>query len=100
MKNIKFTYVFSLADDLELPLFVGDTIEEIQAFSGFNWAMLQRAMLRNSVIAGRYRLRRVDIRDPEEKFNFEDYRNYCKSANLKESSFDSLRRYRQYCFGC
>lgn len=100
MKDIKFTYVFTLADDLELPLVVTDTLEEMVGFTGFNFSCLFKACSRNSVIANRYRLRKVDIRDPEEKFNFEDYKSYCKSAGLNESSFNSLQRYRQYCFGC
>lgn len=98
MKN-SFVYMFALADEYELPLMVADTIDEIADAFGFSWDCLQRACLRNSVVSGAYRIRKVDIREPEEIFNFLEYRKFCKKNNIKEGYPASLKRFRCECFG-
>lgn len=100
MKEIKYTYVFVENDGLELPIFIADTLMEISNLTGFNLGCLYYAVLRNSLIAGKYRIRKVDFRDPDEKFNnITDYLTFCKKENIKSNDFKSLQRYRQYCFG-
>ena len=100
MKEIKCTYVFVKSDELELPIAVADTLDEIVGLTGFNWSLLQRACLRNSLIAGKYRIRKVDIREDEQKFNdVSDYKKFCVLEAIPENDFKSLQRYRQYCFG-
>lgn len=100
MKEIKNVYVLVNNDDLELPLLVCDTLEEIFKSTGFNVSTLFMAIQRNSVIAGKYRLRKVDICEPEDKFNdVKGYIAFCKQECIKPTYFTSLVRYRQYCYG-
>lgn len=100
MKQVKSTYVFISNDELELPIVVADTLEEIALLTGFNWLCLQRACLRNSLIAGQYRIKKVDIRDDEDRFNdLFDYKKFCLKENIPENNFKSLQRYRQYVYG-
>lgn len=99
MKNTNYVYLLVKNDDLELPIFVADTLEELSNMSDIPFMTLYQACVRNSVIQTRYRVRHVDIRDPEERFLFKDYKDFCKQNNLKESKFSSLQRFRAYCYG-
>ena len=98
MKN-KFVYVFAFADEYELPLMVADTLDEVSKEFNFSWACLQRALLRNSLIAGMYKIRRVDIMEPKDKFNdFEEYKLFCSEHGLRENNSKSLYLFKEFCF--
>ena len=51
------------------------------------------------MIAGQFRVRKVDTRDPEEKFSWEEYKVFCDKEGIKQSHFKSLQRFRNECFG-
>ena len=99
MKKNYYEYLFVKADELELPMLIADSLEELSILSGFNFDCLWKAICRNSIIAGQFRVRKVDIRDPEEKFSWEEYKVFCKREGLKESYFKSLQQFRNECFG-
>jgi len=94
-----YVYLFVEANDLELPMIVTDTLEEMSEMSGYNLKTLYSACERNSLINGKFRIRKVDVRDPEEKFDFEEYKKFCKDNNLKVSDFKNLQRFRQQSYG-
>lgn len=94
-----FVYVLTRDDTLELPLIVEDTLEEISKKFNISFWILFRHCADNSVIKGGYRIRKVDIRDPLEKFTFDDYDRFCIENLLKKTDFKSLQRFRQTCFG-
>lgn len=94
-KEVKFIYILVSADKYEFPRAVGDTIEDISRQSNLSWECLQRAFLRNSLIAGKYWLRRVNAKDLE--FNFADYSEFCKTEGLKPGHAKSLQKFREYC---
>ena len=99
MKNKNYVYVLTKNDDLELPMIVADTIEEISILSKIPYFILYRHCRNNRSIFNQYRIREIDIRDPEEKFVFEEYNNFCLKENLSPSHFKSLMRFRRECFG-
>lgn len=99
MKNKNCVYIFVTADEYELPIAIADTLEEISELVGYRFGLLYQALKRNSVINCKYRIREVDIRDPEEKFIFEEYNKFCLKENLSPSNFKNLMRFRRECFG-
>lgn len=94
-KESQYFYILVTADEYEFIKYVGDTIEAISLQSSFTWDCLQRAFLRNSVIAGKYRILRVN--DKKLEFDFEDYHDFCKTENLKPGHAKSLQRFKEYC---
>ncbi len=99
MKSKNCVYLLTTNDNLELPVFVADTLDEISKKFNIPYFVLYRHCERNVPIANKYRIRQVDIREPFERFLFKDYKDFCKQNNLKESKFSSLQRFRAYCYG-
>lgn len=100
MRVVKNVYVFIKSDELELPIAVADTLEEIELLTGFNWYLLQKACLRNSLIAGQFRIKKIDIREDIDRFNdISDYKKFCQTENIAENKFSSLQKYRQFIYG-
>lgn len=99
MKKNYFEYIFVKADEFELPMMSADTLEKLSSMCGYNFDCLCKAVKRNSLIAGQFRVRKVDIRDPEEKFSWEEYKVFCEKEGLKQGYFKSLQRFRNECFG-
>lgn len=98
MKNKGFLYVLTNDDVLELPQIVTDTLDEMSKLSGIPFFILYRHCLSNRPIMKMYRIRKVDIRDPEEKFSFDDYDKFCKDYSLPMTNFKSLQLFRSYCY--
>ena len=96
----KSCYLLVTADKYELPVCVGDTIEELSCCTGLTWTSLQRGALRNSLIAGKYRIYKIDdVRSDEERFNdVSDYKQFCIKHNLRENNFKSLEAYHKYIY--
>lgn len=99
MKKNYYVYSLVTADKFEWSVASADTLEELSKISGYSFDCLYKACKRKSVINNMYRVRKIDIRDVGENFNFEEYKAYCKKHKLKESNFASLQQYRQFCYG-
>lgn len=99
MKDKNCVYIMTKNDDLELPMVVTDTLEEMSFLTGFSIWSLFRHLVKNSVINKKYRIRQVDVRDPEEKFQFDEYKKFCKKVGISPANFESLKRFRRDCFG-
>lgn len=102
MKNKlgKTVYVLCKNDELQLPIIVTDTLQEMSLFTGYAFTTLFQAYLRKSIIAKRYLLLKVNIEEPEDKFNnLEEYLRYCSVHNLKPNRLTTLDEYREVCFG-
>lgn len=97
--SCKIVYMLTNNDVLQLPLLVADSLEELSRLTGFNDSTLCLAISRNSVLSGRYLVKRIDIREPEEKFNFEDFYQFCSKNSIASTNFKSLQRFREDCFG-
>jgi len=97
MKN--YVYILTNNDEFEFPLLVADTLYEIANYTGLEFNCLFRACCRNSIISNLFKVYKVDIREPQEKFNdINTYREFCFKNNLKESNFNSLILFKKYCF--
>ena len=64
----------------------------------FKISTLYWAVVHGAVISNKYKIYLVDVRDPEEKFDFVEYRKFCERNNLKEGYPSSLDKFRQECF--
>ena len=96
--QVGFVYMVVTADKYELPVMVCDSLAELVSMSGFNIDSIKSAILRGSVIDNKYKIYRVDIREPEEKFNEKEYKKFCQFFNLAEQNFKSIQLFREYCF--
>ncbi len=99
MRNKNCVYILTKNDNLELPMIVADTLEEISVLYNIPICTLYRHCISNRPICDKYRVRMVDIRDPEEKFVFDEYNRFCLKENLVPSNFKNLMRFRRECFG-
>ncbi len=97
--SCKKVYELVTADKYELPICVADSLDEMSMMTGFNFNTLYSAFAKSSLIAKKYRLYSVDVRDPIEKFNFNDYKVFCRSKALRECDFNSLEQYKRQCYG-
>lgn len=100
MKKGNYVYQLVTADVYEFMVYQTDTLEEMCKLTGFDINALKKALNRNSVISGYYKLYKIDIRDPEEKFcDVDTYKKFCLSNKFDENLAESLIAYRKYCFG-
>ncbi|MBE5741199.1 MAG: hypothetical protein E7351_01535 [Clostridiales bacterium] len=93
-----YVYLLVTADKFELPLMVAETFAELTEMTGLQYTTLRSALIRNSVIDGRYRIIKVDTREPEERFTKSDFVEYCREKNLEETDFDSFKAFMEFCF--
>ena len=98
MKKNNFIYELVTNDIYEFPVFFADTMLEMAQLTGFNVDRLTSALRRDTAIDG-YKIYRVDMREPEEKFTLKEYKLFCKKNNLKEGHFSSIKAFRKYCYG-
>ena len=97
--NEKDVYLLYTNDYLQLPVCVTDTLEEMSKLVHYPFFTLYKALKRNSVIGGVYRIEKVDIFEKEDMFNFKDYLKYCLEKDIKPSNFVSLDEFRRFCYG-
>ena len=93
--------VFILYEDdrLKLPIYVADSLLELAEISGIYIKYLTDSYLRGSLCLHKYKVEKVDIREPADKFTEEEYKKYCKSEKLSVGSFSSLKSFAKYCYG-
>lgn len=94
-----YLYVFYQNDKYQLPLLVTDNLKDMANMLGYSYDTLVHALYRDSIIANLYKVERVDIREPEDKFNYFEYLEYCKLNGLIPSRMTSLDKYRNQCYG-
>ena len=94
MKKHEWNYELVTADRFEQVLASADTMEGLAKAIRIERSALAHALERKSLIAGRYRIIRVDSKDLG--FNVDDYHKFCKTENLKPGYATSLQRFREY----
>lgn len=93
-----YVYLLVTADKFELPVLESETIQEMSEMSGYNINSLKSALKSDSIVDLKYKLIKVDIREPEEMFTEEEYIKYCKANKLDIKSFDSIIKFKDYCY--
>ena len=93
------TYVLITADEYELPVVIADTLEDLSNGLDLSYFSCSKAFQRNSLILGKYRIKKVNLVEPQDKFNFIDYKKYCNDYGYSVSDFKSLNSFKNYCFG-
>lgn len=101
-QNMKVTcpyvYVLVTNDILELPVIVADSIKELASKLGISiWSCFKHES-RDSSIFGQYKIRKVDICEPQDKFNYLEYKKFCLDNKISQSDFKSLSRFKDYCY--
>ena len=96
MQKKKGCYVYEIvtADRYELPLCVADTLDELTKLTKIKKTSLCMALERRSTIAGNCKIVKVFVKDMN--FNVDDYKEFCKTENLKPGYATSLEKFRQY----
>lgn len=94
MKKNEWNYELVTADRYEQVLASADTMEGLSKLVKIKRITLVQALERKSLIAGRYRVIRVNSRDLD--FDVEDYKEFCKTENLKPGYATSLQKFREY----
>lgn len=93
-----FVYLLVTADKFELPVMEADTIKELSEMTGYSQGTIKSAIFRASVLDNKFRIVKVDIREPEEMFTEKEYIKYCKENKLEVKSFDSIIKFKDYCY--
>ena len=94
MKKHEWNYELVTADRYEQVLASADTMEGLAKLVKIKRITLTQALERKSLIAGKYRVVRIDSRDFD--FDIDDYKKFCKSENLKPGYATSLQKFREY----
>lgn len=97
MKKNEWNYELVTADKYEQVLASADTMEGLSKLIHIKRITLAQALERKSLIAGRYRVVRVNSRDLD--FDFEDYNEFCKTENIKPGHASSIQRFKEYIGG-
>lgn len=92
-------YILCTADKLEYVVGLGTSFEELSIATGIPRLTLYSAYSRKSLVYYRYKVEKVNVVEPQDMFNVDDYNRYCKRNKLKPSSARSLEKFRQFCFG-
>lgn len=94
---MKKDYVYELvtADKYEMVLALAETMEDLANLVKINRKTLVSALSSRSLIAGQYRVVKVNTKNFE--FNFEDYLDFCSTGDLNPKSAKSLQRFKEYC---
>lgn len=95
----KYVYVLSKNDGYALPEFVADTLKELSEMTGFKFMTLYQALVRNSLINGKYLIEKVKIDNFDDVTSFDDYNTFCERMMLRKNRPVSLDLFRAYCFG-
>ena len=94
-----YVYMLYDSDKYCLPLVVADTIKELSEITNIPYWALEHSVYRGDLIDNRFKVERVDIREPEEKFNYTEYIAYCFKNNLCTNRFTSLEKFKKYVYG-
>ena len=97
--TIKDVYIIYQDDRLKLPIYVADTLVEMAKITGINLKMLSRALNDNKSFLNNLRVEKVDITEPEDKYNENTYKKFCKKHNLSVGSFSSHKMFAKECYG-
>lgn len=98
-KYNKFVYIIYQDDRLQLPIYVADSLSEMSELTGLHLKFLNRVLSGNETFLNNYKIEKVDIREPEEKFTETEYKKFCKKHNLQAGSFSSQKMFAKYCYG-
>ena len=96
--NSKFDYLLVTNDKYELPIMIECSLHKLAKASGYDVNVIKQAYYRNGVVDGCYRVRAVDIREPKDKFNLCEYKEFCKDNGLPLGNFSSIQKFAQECF--
>lgn len=97
-KDKNYIYELVQADKYEFPVLFADTLQELANLTGYKFDKLWSAYRRNATING-YRIYKVDLREPEEKFTLKEYKLFCEKNNLKLGRFSSIKAFHKWCYG-
>lgn len=93
-------YLLVTNDKYELPVSLGaDTLKELSKITGFSYYELLNSLYHNYLVSRKYKVIKVDIREPESRFDYEDYKKYCWTNQIPVDSFKSLEQFKKYCYG-
>ena len=99
MQDREYVFIIYEDDKLKLPMCVADSLSELARLTGFYYNELRNSYLENRHFNKKYKVEKIDIREPEEKFTFDEYKKFCKSEKLSVGSFSSLKKFAKYCYG-
>ena len=91
----EFNYELITADRYEQVLASADTLEGLAKLIRMDKSALAHALTRKSIVAGKYRVIKVNTNDYD--FNFYDYLDFCKTDGLEPKKASSLQRFKEYC---
>lgn len=95
-----YVYLLVTNDKSELPVSLGaDTLKELSLITGFSYNELSHSLYHHYLVNRRYKVIKVDIREPEDRFNYEDYKLYCWTNQIPVGSFKSLEQFKKHCYG-
>ena len=95
----KSTYILITNDEYELPVLVFDRLEDIAECLGISFMRCFQAFMRNTILFGQYRIKKINLVEPQDNFNFISYKKYCEDNGLSVSNFQSLSQFKSLCFG-
>jgi len=94
----KYVYLLVTNDKYEFAISCCDSIQQMSKETGIPYMSLYMSMYRDEPIcAGKYKLYKVDISEPEDKFTMEEYKLFCAVHDLKPSCFNNLVKYKRVC---
>ncbi|MBQ8206397.1 MAG: hypothetical protein IJZ77_02960 [Bacilli bacterium] len=96
MKGLNYLLVTN--DIYEFPIIIADSLIELAKLSGYSHDAIRQALCRDSVLEGRYKVRVVDIREPKDKFNLCEYKEFCEGNGLPLGNFSSIKKFAEVCF--
>lgn len=92
----QYAFLLTTTDCYEFAMSCCDTLSQMSKETGIPFCQLWNSFNRNETCCGgRYKVHKVDIITAEDKFNFEDYKEWCKLHNLKLSNYSNLLKYKR-----
>jgi hypothetical protein len=100
MKNVNgVVYMLVTADKFEFPIFIMNSLKEIADFLNMKYESIRSAWHRDAVLEDCYKIRRVDTREPKDKFNLFEYKEFCEKKGCPLDSFSSVKQFANQCYG-
>lgn len=96
-KNILSVYMLVTADKYEFPVCIADSMRKLAIMSGYKIMSLYGSCIRHVPLFGKYYVVKVNIEEPEDRFNFDDYKTFCKINHLSANNFKNLDKYYYAC---
>ncbi len=96
LKN-KFTYLLSTTCKYEFAISCCDTLTQMSKETGIPFNQLWDSYRKDQTCCGgRYKVHKVDISTPD-KFDLENYIEFCELHKLKPNKYDNLRKFKRVC---